>query len=258
MARPFKDFAAAETVQRLRAEGLTYDQIAVVTGISKGSVYNYLRDGGGLSRKNEKADDLPDTLTAWQEAVLLGCVLGDGHLNRPKPHHNTRLELCHGDSQYEYLDWKIAQFPGLFSSREGVERTLSGKYHTRHEASFRAPVLNEFFCLFYPDGVRRKDKLVFDRVDANGFVDAVLAVWYMDDGHLTGTYPCFSVGCLDAEQYSFVSDWLRSQGFSHTFRMKTPKLAEYRILAGSSVAFFSAIEPYVHPSLAYKLGERRK
>ena len=64
-------------------------------------------------------------LSSRQKEILIGTILGDGHLERNG--NGVRLRVDHGMHQAEYLKWKYEEFKNLATNRPRLIRA----YHKR-------------------------------------------------------------------------------------------------------------------------------
>ena len=120
-------------------------------------------------------------LTLEQKALILGSVLGDGHIE--KRWANPRLRIDHSTVQKDYVWWKynILQNIATNEPRLTSQKDLrSGKIHAHCYFSTRAmPELNWYYNLFYVDG-----RKVIQRELLKHFNQPLsLAIWLMDDGY---------------------------------------------------------------------------
>ena len=115
-------------------------------------------------------------LTDIQRSILVGTLLGDGHLETQDGGKTYRLKIEHQLAQRDYLEWIYEQFkewiPGGIRKRtkkNGYEYVL---FDTYSHASFR------FYAQqFYPEGIKAIPRLISKLLDP-----MVLAIWFMDDG----------------------------------------------------------------------------
>ena len=109
--------------------------------------------------------------------VILGSILGDGHLERPpKGSKNWGLGVKHSMKQESYLQYKVAILGDLVRKIDFPE----GKIRFRCVCH---PFLTEMAGLFVPG----RKKVFRDRALLN-VGSLALAIWYMDDGNLTKPY----------------------------------------------------------------------
>ena len=117
------------------------------------------------------------SLTGRQREILIGLLLGDGHLERMNARGWARLKVEHSIRQSEYVYWKYSEWAGWVltppaprfkDNRLGTMSTNIGFATVSH------PELGAFQRLFYAG---RK------QVPANLTLTPLsLAVWFMDDG----------------------------------------------------------------------------
>ena len=76
-----------------------------------------------------------DELTTYEKSLLLGTLLGDGHISIHKkkyPNANLRYGEHFSIKQLEYREWKLKQAPRIFSSiiknNNGTSASLISKY----------------------------------------------------------------------------------------------------------------------------------
>lgn len=108
-----------------------------------------------------------ERLSEQQEQVLIGKMLGDGHVN-------ATGVVCfdHSNNQLDYLHWQYAAFEEF--ALGWAERASKGT------TSFRLKCIRRFHELrdeWYQDDVKRIPPSVWSKIDTLG-----LAVWLMDDG----------------------------------------------------------------------------
>lgn len=121
-------------------------------------------------------------LTERQQAIIIGTLLGDGHLEKNGLH--VRLKIDHGNKQSDYVQWKYQELKTI-AAKEPVcvkffdKRTQQVYIHLRF-ATKSLSILDYFKDLFY-DGRR---KIVPPNLEELLNSPLSLAVWYMDDGYL--------------------------------------------------------------------------
>ncbi len=180
--------------------------------------------------------------------VLLGSMLGDGHLSLNKKNQciNASFVEMHHPRQKEYLLWK----------KEILEKEFTVKYTESKSKSYRGgksvaiytwihPILTKYHQVFYPNGVKEK---TFSTKILKQLTPMGLAVWYMDDGHLSkwgntakiSTHPKEIMRVKEYFESLLSSKCTTHQGDIHFKKDQTKK-------------FFDMIKPYIHQSMQYKL-----
>lgn len=256
-------FTAEERlVARLHEEGLAPRAIAKTSGLSSGQVFNALANLG----ISKKVMNLPKEFSPWEDAVLLGSMLGDGHIRYRHPGRGApHFVLSHAEKQVEYLRWKVEALGDLFFDLTLSPNEDTDGHRSVHATSRCHPLLVEYHDSFYRG---RPKKTITDeilaRVAGHDFRDAVLAVWYGDDGyrssgnsHSVG----FVLGNLESEMYERVATWFSSLGYAGTLHqhMGRTTYRYFLMRVESAHRFRDAVGPYLHASMQYKLdiGPRR-
>ncbi len=185
------------------------------------------------------------SLTSTQQSVLIGSILGDGSLRRQGNRINALLEVNHSYRDKEYVDWKWEHFKNLVLSapkaRVGLGPRVAYRFTTRS-----LPVFTEYYEKFYVGKIKIVPKqLVLDPLS--------LAVWFMDDGTRIR-----SALYLNTQQFSLEEQVVLQNILLKTFGLESHlnKDKEYlriRVTTDSSLKMKAIIEPYILPSLKYKL-----
>ena len=196
----------------------------------------------------EVGDNLMTTvrfyLSPLHEQVILGSLLGDGHVGNVKP-YSASFRVAHGQKQDEYCHWKEALFAGLVST--------SGTNARGGHAFDTIPMyeMRQFADLVYGEngkGGKRITPELLARLSP-----LAVAIWYMDDGtfdHNRRWHAEIAAHSFSAEDRQLLVDWLNSQG------MEAVNREDGRICFGNEQAvskLHAWIARYVHPSMAYKL-----
>ena len=185
------------------------------------------------------------SLTKIQRSLIIGSILGDGYLRRLEGRKNAFLEINHSYKAQAYVDWKFEILKSLCISapqkRATNEKRIAYRFFTQQH-----PDLTVLWKDFYDNG-RKK-------IPRNFQLDPLmLAVWFMDDGSK----------CRDSDIYLNTQQFaLRDQKYllfllrelkisARTNRDK--KYYRIRIKKESVPLFMSIVEPYIVPSMTYKL-----
>jgi hypothetical protein len=111
-------------------------------------------------------------LSEEEKSIIIGSLLGDGHLERNGVHF--RLQITHSIKQKSYLLWKMRK----------LKRLISGKiYIYKSSCRFRTktlPIFDKFERMFYVNGVKRVPSEIHSILEDK----LALAVWFMDDGNI--------------------------------------------------------------------------
>ncbi len=114
-------------------------------------------------------------LSKRQRELVVGLLLGDGHLETQNGGRTFRLKVEHGSAQREYLEWLAKEFQewllsGWYEKRKG-EKLVYGFTTVSHSA-FRF-----YGAQFYQNGKKRIPPLVRKLMSPLS-----LAIWFLDDG----------------------------------------------------------------------------
>jgi hypothetical protein len=253
--------ATTALVKQLHAQGLSFTQIAKTTGLSRPETMVALQDAGVSKRSVNRVTEL----TPWAEAILIGTMLGDGHLTRRHAGSSPHLSLSHALKQEAYLSWKLTQLEELFLATAPSRHVDTEGHASVHAASRALPLLRPYYDMFYAGGKKTISKATLDFVAQHDFADAILAVWFGDDGYRSsgnGKSLGYTFGALDDATYDMLADWFDALGYPGT--LHRPKRATtycyYLMKVGAAHRFRDAIEPYLPECMHYKLdiGPRRK
>jgi len=239
-----KEIRRAEISAMYKAE-IKIISIAEVIGVNQATIRKWLKDYGILREGGFSYA----SLSKRQKELVIGTVLGDGNLFKPKHGKNAKLQLVHCARQLPYLRWKIGELREFF--------TRSEPYHYSY-GSFLAsrchPDLTELYTQFY---VNRKKTISRELLDQ--LTPLSLAVWFMDDG-TRADFPnkkrsrvVFCLGGLTSEEYSLISGWFTSYGWENTLTGGSENCINMVLNIKASDRFREVIKDYIHPIMAYKL-----
>ncbi len=198
------------------------------------------------------------TPTQGFSGLVVGAVLGDGHINR----HGT-ITIDHAEAQRSYVEWKHQGFRDLNVLAPGSKISqvvrLDKRTGTRTHSCrfFTRSLYKRERQLFYPEGKKRVPPKLADMLDPLG-----LAVWFMDDGGRGGNTKyglVIDVSSFTREEQSLLQDVLlakfhlqtslQSHGSSLTGRPTT----KIYIKRASGLDFYAIVDPYIIPSMRWKL-----
>ena len=190
-------------------------------------------------------------LSKRQREILVGLLLGDGHLETQNGGRTYRLKVEHGAAQREYLMWLANEFQGWL---------LSGWYEKRKESktvygftTVSHPAFRFYGAQFYHNDKKRIPPLIKRLLSSLS-----LAIWFLDDGsaksskHKSLVIHSLGYNRKDLVLMQEALSRLGIESFLHkqrkgSFRMYFPRQSS-RIIA-------NAVRPILHdvPSLAYKV-----
>jgi hypothetical protein len=184
----------------------------------------------------------PVPLSAVQREVVIGALLGDACLMPTTA--GWCLRISHGLRQQPYVDWKFQKITGYVRS---APRQCGRSY------SFRTTTHPEFVGLrqdFYGSGVVKRVpiRLMHRELTALG-----LAVWFMDDGAWDGRQVRINTQGFSREENLELIGFLQAKiGVVATLNRDKDRF-RLRIAGATMIGFVDLVEPYVIPSMLYKL-----
>ena len=118
--------------------------------------------------------------------IFIGLILGDVHVSRSKPQHNTRLVFDQSkDKHSDYLNYLYDLFEPFVgtepkSTNRKPDKRTGLTYDSLIFKTLALPCFNEYHELFYPNGVKIIPNNISDYL-----TEVSLAFWIMDDGGKT-------------------------------------------------------------------------
>ena len=181
------------------------------------------------------------SLTERQEAIIVGCLLGDGTM-RCKT--NALLEINHSIKQSGYAQWKYNELKELVSTqphkRFGNAGRIAYRFTTRS-----LPELTEIYRKFYQYG----KKIIPDNLILNPLS---LAVWFMDDGCKSYRAVYLNTQKFNVTEQKRLAELLNNQFSIKATLNKDKKYYRLRIAVSSVGKFLEIIKPYLLPMFCYK------
>lgn len=192
-------------------------------------------------------------LTKEQREVLVGLLLGDGHLETQDNGRTYRLKVEHSISQKEYVDSLYELFQewcphGPTRRKRHIQfgTITSYGFYSYSSGSFR----------FYAQQFYQDRRRVIPSIIRKLLTPRSIAVWFMDDGSkkskVHNTYIIHTHAFTKRELKIMCETLKKKFGIdAHIHR----QYSVYRlyIMAQSARKFRGLVEPYIIPSMQYKL-----
>lgn len=191
-------------------------------------------------------------LTPEQQQLIVGSTLGDLYIRQIGKYSRLVFE----QKNKEYLFHLYDSFRDFTRTppKERLQKRLptSDIKSTWYFSTISHPLIHDYRLLFYPD-----NKKIIPASLESLITPRSLAYWYMDDGSLHNNSFSISTAGFTYDENRFLVNTLKSKfNISSTIwghNTKNNYLSLY-ILQESSYLFFTLIEPYIVPSMSYKLG----
>ena len=193
------------------------------------------------------------SLSKRQKSILIGLILGDGHLEKLYTPTLGRLKIEHSYKQKDYVDWTYREFRNWVRTKPRVRNVnvFGNTYLNYGFSTYGHRLLGEFRERFYKGG----QKIIPNNLEKDITLIG-LAVWFMDDGSI--------------KSKSHKGMFLNTQGFEENDVIKLQKILENKFgikstrrkdkngkqiyLGGKSgEKFITLIKPYIISSMKYKI-----
>ncbi len=194
-------------------------------------------------------------LTDRQRAILVGLLLGDGHLETQNRGKTYRLKIEHGITQRAYVDWLYLEFQDWVRTPPRSRTKLSfGKPIASYGfATYSSGALRFYAQQFYRNGKKVLPKIIGKLIDPFS-----IAIWFMDDGSWKSsehsTYIIHTIGYSRSELTRVREVFEKKFGIMVAIHKQYNGLRLY-VVSASAKRFKTLIDQYVIPSMQYKLGE---
>lgn len=188
-----------------------------------------------------------------QRELMVGLLLGDGHLETQNQGRTYRLKIEHSWRQKEYVDWLWGEFQTLTRTPPQQKmQTVNGELYKKYWFNTLSISPFRFYAQqFYQNG----KKIVPKQID-RWLTPLALAIWYMDDGSIKSkahktvflNTQGFDKGSIQRLQGALEKKF----GIKTCLRKQTDGVQIY-VLSETVDIFRECIGPWIHPSMRYKL-----
>ncbi len=192
-------------------------------------------------------------LTAEQREVLVGLLLGDGHLETQNGGRTYRLKIEQSEKHKAYVyhlyrlfsEW-VRTPPQPKVVRSGGHESTNWWFQTLSHGAFR------FYAQqFYKDGQKHVPRLIHRWLSARA-----LAYWFMDDGSIKSRQSrgvIFNTQGFTLPEVERLCRVLESNFGLQASPRKQRSGYQIYISGKSHEAFKAVVEPYLIPEMRYKL-----
>lgn len=233
---------------------LSENKIAEMFGVAGGTI-NYYRKKYDIQKiECWQRKCLPKTLSDSEKEVVLGYLLGDGHLGLNSKYAHLRVSQC--KQQKAFVD-QLHSLLCRWAAYKPVEDVYKNKkrdetYYTCRFDTVGHPVFHAMYLMCYPGGKKRITVEWLEKVGPLG-----LALWYQGDGSLHGeTLPTFKTESFSKAEHQLLVGWFLDKfGITTYYR---PIASGLNLCVKDSGKFRKLVEPYIIPEFSYKLPRERK
>lgn len=130
-------------------------------------------------------------MTNVHKSIVIGSLLGDGHLRMASHSKNALLEISHCEKQRQYLEW-VHDLMKPFSRPVKLKEKARKKMFDDREinasnfyrfCTINHPDITDIFKKYYRKGLKGVDDSIIDKVDL-----LAMSVWFGDDGSIRRRY----------------------------------------------------------------------
>lgn len=235
-------------------KGLNDKDIAEIMGISDSSIFRWRHEMNLEAHKYHKlAQNKGIELTDDNIQILCGTLLGDGSLQYYEKHRfKAPIFKCdHGPKQKEYAEQLVKDFSNLKPTLHKYERIDKRNNHLYITYCVKLPVnpcLFQLYNLLYING-----KKTITKEFLQYFTIKSLAYLYMDDGYADQKTAYICTDNFNIDEQNILIDYLLSKFNLHFSSVNHGKYRRLRLSQYDFDRFCSLINPYIIPSLKYKL-----
>lgn len=190
-----------------------------------------------------------------QRSIIVGMLLGDGHLETQNGRKTFRLKVEHTASQQFYVDWLYEQLQDwVLTPTATKQKNINGKTTEHFCFQTLSVVQFRFYGLqFYDDQGKKKVPKLIRRL----LTPLALAVWFMDDGSAKSKHHralILNTHCFSRREINILQTALH-QRYQIESSIRTQKDGLQILITGDNARrFIEVISPYMLPDFRYKFG----
>ena len=204
--------------------------------------------------RSKEIESLKKTLrlNSAQRSILVGLLLGDGHLETQNRGQTYRLKVEHSIVQKDYVDWLYGKFKDLARTQPQAKKRKGKNQDSYWFSTYSLGTFRFYAKQFYADGRKKIPNVIAKLLNRQG-----LAVWFMDDGSYKSnrhrTFIIHAIGYHKNDLELIKSVLLEKFGIDTAIHRQYGKWRLY-ITSHSARKFKHIVEPHIIPSMKYKLG----
>lgn len=192
-------------------------------------------------------------LTKRQRQIIIGKLLGDGHLETENNGRTYRLKIEHSFVQKDYVDWCYYELKDWVRTKPQTKKQkVNGKTYQKYWFNTLSHGAFRFYAhQFYQDKKKIVPKLIH-----RWLTPLSLAVWFMDDGSIKSMNHRARIINTQGFKKKEVQKLSKVLEEIFTLKCKLRKQKEgyqIMILAESADRFARIIKDFIHPSMNYKI-----
>ena len=193
-------------------------------------------------------------LSDYQREIVIGLLLGDGHLETQNNSRTYRLKIEHSNLQKEYVEWLYQIFKDWVLT--GPQKKLQVVNGVKYEKYWFSTVSHGAFR-FYAQQFYLERRKILPRLIGKWLTPLAIAIWFMDDGSIKSKRHRALIlntqSFTKAELVKLIDILHKKQGIEASLR-KQRNLYQLLVTGESAEKLANLIKPYILPSMQYKLG----
>jgi len=192
-------------------------------------------------------------LSKRQKEILIGLILGDGHLERLYTPTLGRLKVEQSYKHKDYVDWIYEEFRNWVRSKPKIKKkeVWDRTYLNYGFLTYGHRLLREFQEKLY----RKGKKIVPNDLEKN-ITPLGLAIWFMDDGSIKSRkHKGLFLNTQDFKKNDVrrLQKILKNKFGIPSSTRKNGKGEQIYLGGKSGEKFIGIIKPYIIPSMEYKI-----
>jgi recombination protein RecA len=194
-------------------------------------------------------------LTAAQRSIIVGSLLGDGHLETQNGRKTFRLKVEHTAAQRFYVEWLYEQLRAwVLTPPASKQKRVNGIITTHFWFQTLSVAQLRFYGMqFYDNNGHKKVPKIIRKL----LTPLALAVWFMDDGSAKSKHHralILNTHCFSRREIGILQQALL-QRYEVESNIRTQKDGLQLLISGEHArAFYLIIAPHILPGFEYKLG----
>ena len=189
-----------------------------------------------------------------QKEIIIGLILGDGHLETMNKGKTYRLKVEQSIKHKSYVDWLYMNFRDFVNTPPKIRKSIAfGKETT----NYRFSTLSVGNFRFFAQQFYKNKKKIIPSLIQRWLTPLSMAVWFMDDGQIKSKKHralLINTQCFSKKDLGKLQKALEEKFGIKTNLKKEPTGWRLYILSETVAKFVKLINPYILPSMRKKLG----
>jgi hypothetical protein len=194
-------------------------------------------------------------LNKVQRSIIVGTILGDGHLETQNGGQTYRLKIEHSAKQSAYVDWQYIQLKDWVRTPPKFKRKQLGQ--VEHENYYFQTLSLAQLRFYGKQFYGKQNEKCVPRQIGHWLTPLAMAVWFMDDGSIKSRHHKALI--LNTQRFNKRDLALLCKAMKDNFgvesSLRKQKEGWQILIAGDHAKQLVAVmRPYVLPELTYKFG----